>query len=107
MKTQSNVVKPPTMDLAIRKYLEGADAYGIPYPDGKDIQAIGKYCLEGQQLTIYAHHGEITVDAGRLGHTGLSLNVRNVLGKVESYLRRTEYLKHGEHLILKYTKYWD
>lgn len=107
MKTLSNVVKPPTLDIAIKKYLRRVDTLGIPYPEGKDIQAIGKYCLEGQELTVHKHHGETIVDAGYLGHEGLSINVRNILGKLENYLRRTEYLKYDEHIILKYTRYWD
>ena len=104
MKTQHNSVRPPTCNKAIKKYLRGVTSGAPPYP--KNVRAIGRYNLEGQYLTVYEYHGELVFDAGDLGHEGLSINVRNVLGKLEKYLYRTKHLDYDKSIVLKYTSYW-
>lgn len=105
MKIQTSMTKPPTLDIAIRKYLVHTTASSPSYP--KDAKAVGRYYVGKQYITVYQKNGELVFDLGHLQHRGIDIEVRNTLGKLESYLRRVEYLRYDEQAILKYTKYWD
>lgn len=104
MKTQADMTRPPTLDIAIRKYLTKIDA-PVSYPKG--THAVGHYRLDIQYIMVYKENGKLVFDLEHLQHRSAPIEVSNTLGKLEKYLQRTEHLSYDEHITLKYTKYWD
>ena len=105
MKIQSDLVKPPTLDMAIRKYLEAIVAGSIPFP--RNVYAIGRYRQEEYHIIVYKQDGKLVFDLGHLQYKTIPIEIESILRNLERYLWRTQHLDCDDCIILKYTKYWD